>query len=225
MRTKISAVSACSMLVALGLTLVVGARTGSTAPASPLIPISGAEYIFAAPYGWTRVQATTLGLGIWLHPTSTGYTQNISARGDHWNDTLLKLTEKMVNHIKSEHPDVKMGSVQSATVCGGHPATYLTYAANVKGEELVYEQMLTIWGSTAYAATYTRASTQASIGAARHSLTTLCGGHAPAGATTPAPLGVTTPTPTPSPLTNINTPQPMQTTGYPVATITPRLGP
>jgi hypothetical protein len=225
MRTTMSALSACMMLMAVGLTLVVGVQPGTGAVANPVVPTGGVAYIFAAPFGWNRVQETTFGLGVWVHPGDTGYTQSISARADHFTGTLYELSQKMVSHIKSQHPDVKMGSIQSATVCAGHPATYLTYAATVKGVVLIYEQMLTIWGTTAYAATYTRASTEASIGAARHSLTTLCGGHAPGGVPPSAPPGVVTPTPTPSPLTNINTPQPMQTYGNPAATITPRLGP
>ena len=133
--------------------------------------------------------------------------------------------KKVVAHIKSQHPDAEVSKIQRTTVCGGHPAAYLAYTATVKGEPLIAEQMLTLYGTTAYAATYTRAQNQASIHAARSSLTTLCGGHPPPGApVTPVPAAVRTPTPTPSALTNINTPQPMQTLGNPAATITPRLG-
>jgi len=131
----------------------------------------------------------------------------------------------MVAHIQSQHPEAKVGLIQRTTVCGGHPAAYMTYTTVDKGHPLLSEQMLTLYGNTAYAATYTRATSQAPIHAARASLTTLCGGHAPPGtAATAVPAAVRTPTPTPSPLTNINTPQPMQTLGNPAATVTPRLG-
>jgi hypothetical protein len=213
------------LLVAMALTAVVGVGVSQGATQYNALPISGAEYVFAAPYGWNRIQATTLGLGIWLHPGDTGYTQNISARADHFNGTLDELAKKMAAHIQSQHPEAKIGLIQRTTVCGGHPAVYLTYTTVDKGHPLLSEQMLTLYGNTAYAATYTRATSQASIHAARSSLTTLCGGHAPPGtATTPVPAAIRTPTPTPSALTNINSPQPMQTLGNPAATITPRLG-
>ena len=225
MRMKIATLPSLLTLLTLVLTIVVGVQSTRGATNYPGLPISGAAHVFAAPYGWNRVQATTLGLGVWVHPGDKGYTQNISARADEFDGTLDALVKKVVAHVKSQHPDAKIGLIQSTTVCGGHPAVYLTYDDTVKGEPLIAEAMLTLYGTTAYAATYTRAATESPLHAARNSLTTLCGGHAPPGTATAVPAVLRTPTPTPSPLTNINTPQPMQTLGNPAATITPRLGP
>ncbi len=225
MRTKIATLPSLLMVGALLLTIVVGSMSSRGATNYPGLPISGAEYIFAAPYGWNRIEATTLGLGTWLHPGDTGYTQKITARADHFNGTLDELAQKMVTSIKSQHKDAKLGRIQSTTVCSGHPAIYLAFQATDKGVPVMYEQMLTLYSNTAYAATYSRATAEQAIHAARTSLTTLCGGHPPKGYSTPVPAVLRTPTPTPSPLVNINTPQPMYTYGNPAATITPRLGP
>lgn len=225
MRIKSVSFPGLLFCAALGLTVIVASGVSEGATQYRSLPINGAEYVFAAPYGWNRIQATTLGLGIWLHPGDSGYTQNISARADHFNGTLQELAKKMVAHVESQNPSAKIGLLQRASVCGGHPAIYVTYETVDKGHPVISEQMLTLYGTTAYAATYTRAVNEPSIHAARSSLTTLCGGHAPPGsAATPVPSVIRTPTPQPSALTNINTPQPMQTLGYPAATTTPRLG-
>ncbi|MBV8340267.1 MAG: hypothetical protein JO343_10000 [Candidatus Eremiobacteraeota bacterium] len=226
MRIKSVSFSGLLLFVALALTVIVGAGVSQGATNYYALPISGAEHVFAAPYGWNRVQATTLGLGTWVHPGDTGYTQSINARAtDHFTGTLDDLAKKVVAQVKTRDPKAKVGLIERTTVCGGHPAVYLNYAANDKGHPILAEQMLTVYGSTAYAATYIRGANESSIHAARASLTTLCGGHAPPGATvTTVPAAVRTPTPTPSALYNINTPQPMSTLGNPAATITPRLG-
>ena len=226
MRIKSVSFSGLLLFVALALAVTVGAGVSQGATSYNALPISGAEYVFAAPYGWNRVQATTLGLGTWVHPGDVGYTQSINARAtDHFNGTLDALAKKVVEQVKSQHADAKVGLIERTTVCGGHPAVYLTYATVDKGHPILAEQMLTLYGSTAYAATYVRAASESSIHAARASLTTLCGGHAPPGtATTPVPAAVRTPTPTPSALYNVNSPQPAQTLGNPAATVTPRLG-
>jgi hypothetical protein len=225
MRNRFSTLVAFVLLAAVVAVVLFGGQGSRGATNYPGLPISGAAYVFAAPHGWNRVQATTLGLGVWLHPHDTGYTQNISARAEEYSGTLEGLTKKMVAHIQSQNPQAEIGKIQRTTVCGGHPAVYLSYAAVVKGQDLIYEQMLTIWGTTAYAAQYTRAATQPALHEARASLTTLCGGHAPPGTVTATPFGRPVPSNTPSVLTNINTVAPMATYGAPAATITPRLGP
>ncbi len=248
MRTKTPVPLAYMVAGVAAAIIVVGVQPGrGTAPLLPTLPISGAQWVFQAPSGWHRVQATTLGLGVWVHPGNTRFQQTVSARADHFDGTLSELSQKAVSTVKSRYPDAKLGAMQHTRVCGSHPAAYLSYAATVKGEPAVVEQMLTLFGHTAYAATYTRASRDPSIPAARQSLTTLCGGHPPPGVA-PSPIGVMrpaatanpertphtmqtsgapAPTVTPLPAATVTahaSPQPMQTSGYPVPTVTPNLG-
>ncbi|MDQ6766987.1 MAG: hypothetical protein M3Z41_04175 [Candidatus Eremiobacteraeota bacterium] len=214
------------MTALCALTLFAGAQPVSGQyPALPQTPVGAGQYIFQPPPGWNRVQTTTVALGVWVHPGDVVYSQSIGARAEQFRRSLSDYAQQTVRRITRLHPDVKMGTSQLTTVCGGHPAIYLTYAADVSGRTIVYEEMLTLYGNIAYYATYARASSQPSLPAARHALVTLCGGFAPGALATASPGAGGMPAYTPSPSSNAGTPAPMQTTGYPVPTITPRLGP
>ncbi|HEV2879441.1 MAG TPA: hypothetical protein VGW96_07615 [Candidatus Eremiobacteraceae bacterium] len=225
LRVKFTVVSLSILLVVLALTLFVAVQPSSGQyPALPVYSNNGARYVFRPPQGWHRVQQTAIGLGVWVHPGDTGYSQNISVRAEDFGGTLADFAQQIVSRNQSEHPDAKIGSLQRTTVCQGHAATYLTWAAPLQGQVLVYEEMLTIYGGTAYVATYARATNQASSPSARYSLTTLCGGNPPGTITqTPSPIPGVYTSPTPPVLTN--TPQPAQTYGTAAPTVTPRLVP
>lgn len=224
-KARLSA-STAILLAAFALTLYVGAQESfGQYPALPQYPNNGARYVFRAPAGWHRVQITAIGLGMWVYPGGQGYAQSISVRAENYTGTLADYGVLVVGRIRRDHPDAKISTLQRTTVCAGHPAIYFAWEANAAGQTLVYEDMLTIYGGTAYHATYTRAIGQPSISAARTSLTTLCGGNPPG---TQSSTGSPTPgayTPAPSPVTPYNSPLPQATYGTAAPTVTPRLGP
>ena len=167
---------------------------------------------------------TAIGLGVWVYPGGTGYTQSISARAENYTGTLADYAALAVSRLRRDHPDAKFSTFQRTTVCTGHLATYFSWAAVVQGQSLVNEDMLTIYGGTAYHASYARALGEPSMSAARNSLTTLCGGNPP-GTQTP---GSPTPgayTSQPTPISPANSPLPQATYGTAAPTVTPRLGP
>ncbi len=130
---------------------------------------------FTPPPGWRVIKAPGHGLGIWQHPDSDSFHQNISVLAEAYSGSLDAFAQNGVHQLRSLLPDIEVGHIQRATVCGSHPATYLNYAATVNGRLLLYEQMATIYGGVAYVATYTRASGQPSLAEARTALTSLCG--------------------------------------------------
>ncbi len=218
--------STVMLLAAFALTLYVGAQQSfGDYPALPQYPINGARYVFRPPAGWHRTQTTAIGLGVWVYPGESGYTQNISVRAENYTGALADYAAAVVNRIRRDYPDAKTSTLQRTTVCTGHPAIYFSWEANAAGQTLVYEDMLTIYGGTAYHAAYTRAVGQPSISAARTSLTTLCGGNPPGMQTStgsPAPGAYTS---APSPLAPYSSPLPQATYGTAAPTVTPRLGP
>ncbi len=228
MRANLTRISILTMVVAFALTLVIGMQRGNSQ--GPVIlpnqlPLSGAQWIFSPPFGWNRVQATTQGLGIWVHPGESAYPQTIAARADTFNGTLATYAQMIVKRIEAAHPGAKVGRLQQTTVCSGHPATYVPYEAMVKGKPVVFETVMTTYPGTAYYATYSKLSTAPTIHEARQSLLSLCGGHPPAIAAhaSPSPNGPAVPYHQTA-LPAMTTTQPMQTYGPPAATITPRLG-
>ena len=223
MRTKLPLLSAFAFIASVAIALYVGMDRGAAVPAYPSVPNNGASFIFQPPYGWNRVQVTALGLGVWMDPNDVGFHQSISARAEHFSGTLPAYVQLTLNGVHTRFPGAKMGGVQSASVCGSHPASYLTYAAESDGKPVVFEQMLTLYAGTAYAATYKRLATQKSLPEARHAMTTLCGGHAPAGPS-PTPAGPAVHA-TGTALPAMSTSQPMQTYGPAAPTVTPRVGP
>src|ERR1700730_5834290 len=76
-------VSTAMLLAGFALTLYVGAQQSlGDYPALPQYPINGARYVFRPPAGWHRTQTTAIGLGVWVYPGESGYTQNISVRAE-----------------------------------------------------------------------------------------------------------------------------------------------
>jgi hypothetical protein len=219
-------VSMVMLLAGFALTLYVGAQQSlGDYPALPQYPSNGAIYVFRPPAGWHRVQGTAIGLGVWVYAGGSGYNQNISARAENYTGTLADYAALVVSRIRRDNPDLKMSTLQNTTVCTGHSAVYFSWEANPSGQVLVYEDMLTIYGGTAYYAAYVRALGQSSIPAARSSLTTLCGGNPPGAQTltgSPLPGAYTS---APSPLAPFSSPLPQATYGTAAPTVTPRLGP
>jgi hypothetical protein len=224
-KARLSA-SMVMLLAGFALTLYVGTQQSlGDYPALPQYPNNGARYVFRPPAGWHRIQTTAIGLGVWVYPGASGYTQNISVRAENYTGTLADYAALVVNRTRRDYPDSKMSTLQRTTLCSGHPAIYFSWEANPSGQILVYEDMLTIYGGTAYHAAYARALGQPSISAARTSLTTLCGGNPPGAQTptgSPAPGAYTA---APSPLAPYSSPLPQATYGTTAPTVTPRLGP
>jgi len=218
--------STALVLAAFALTLYVGAQQSfGQYPTLPQYPNNGARYVFRPPAGWHRVQTTAIGLGVWVHPGGSGYTQSISVRAENYTGALDDYAVLAAGRIRRDYRDAKMSTLQRTTVCSGHPAVYFSWEANASGQTLVYEDMLAIYRGTAYHASYTRALGQASISAARTSLTTLCGGNPPG---TQTSIGSPTPgayTSAPSPSQPYSTPMPQASYGTVVPTVTPRVGP
>jgi hypothetical protein len=225
MRARLTA-STSIVLVFCVLTLYIGAQPGNGQyPTLPQYPNNGATYVFRPPIGWHRVQTTAIGLGVWVYPGGSGYGQSINVRAENYTGTLADYAAIVAGRVRRDHPDAKISPLQRTTVCAGHPAIYFSWAAAVLGESLVYEDMATIYGGTAYHASYTRAVGQPSISAARNSLTTLCGGSPPGTQTltgSPIPGAYTSP---PSPLSPANSPLPQTTYGAAAPTVTPRTSP
>jgi hypothetical protein len=215
-----------TVLAGFLLTLYVGAQQGfGQYPTLPQYPNNGARYVFRPPAGWHRVQTTAIGLGVWVYPSGSGYTQSISVRAENYTGTLADYGAVVAGRVRRDHPDARISPIQRTTVCSGHSAIYFSWAAAVLGEPLVYEDMVTIYGGTAYHATYARSLSEPSISAARNSLTTLCGGNPPGTQTvtgSPTPGAYTSP---PSPLSPANSPLPQTTYGAAAPTVTPRTSP
>jgi len=218
--------STALVLAAFALTLYVGAQQSFGQYISLLqYPNNGARDVFRPPAGWHRVQTTATGLGVWVYPGGSGYTQSISVRAENYTGTLDDYAVLAAGRIRRDYPDAKTSTLQRTTVCSGHAAVYFSWEANASGQNLVYEDMLAIYRGTAYHASYTRAVGEPSISAARTSLTTLCGGNPPG---TQTSIGSPTPgayTSAPSPSSPYSTPMPQASYGTVVPTVTPRVGP
>ena len=139
------------------------------------------QSIFDPPVGWKHLGAVGDGLGTWLHSGDPVYSQIVSAQAKAFNGELADIVTKEIAYIQGVYSNVTMKPVEHTTVCGKHPATYFTYTFEAKNTQVVAEQIVTVYGSTAYTAKYNRAIDQKPDAAAEHSLRSLCGGSAPAG--------------------------------------------
>ena len=154
-----------SVLVAVGVTLVLGFDRGSAA----------VNYIYQPPAGWHRTQYLARGLGTWMDPSSG---QSITVSATNFAGTLAQFSATQVTTINGL-PGAKLGAASASTVCRSHPAYYLAYEATENGQPTMHEEVIAIYTGVAYTAVYRRLKGQLSRDAARQSLTTLCGGVVP----------------------------------------------
>lgn len=173
-RTRGSFAAALVVLgaVLVGL-LVLPAR--SPASPSPKPSKSASALVFAGPSGWHHAQGTSDGLGVWLHPGDTGYSQNITVERKDGFGSLNALLQAEVNYVASL-PDQFGYAPKDTTVCGNHPAKYFSYTyTSPSGLPVTSEVVIAVFGKTAYSARYNKSISQNADVAAERSLLTLCG--------------------------------------------------
>jgi|SRR5580700_11478945 hypothetical protein len=158
--------------VVVGL-LALPAR--STASPSPKPSQSASALVFAGPSGWHHVRGTSDGLGVWVRPGDTGYSQNITVETKDGFGSLNALLQAEVNYVAGL-PDRFGYAPKDTTVCGNHPAKYFSYTyTSSSGLPLTSEVVIAVFGKTAYSARYDKSISQNADAAAERSLLTLCG--------------------------------------------------
>jgi hypothetical protein len=155
-----------------------GHANGSTPQPSPSKAAS-TQFIFDPPAGWRHVGTLGDGLGTWLRSGDAVYSQNVSAQATTFNGKLADIVTNEIGYIQGEYANVTMKPIEQTIICGKHPAAYFTYTFDAKNTQVVAEQIVTVYGSTAYTAKYNRAIDQRPDAAAQHSLRSLCGGNPP----------------------------------------------
>lgn len=162
------------MLGAAG-TAVLGSPARIGASPSPKPPASVAAPAFVAPAGWRHVQGQGNGLGVWLHPGDTGYSQNIAVEAKDGFASLDALFQAEVAYIRGL-PDVVGYTPTDTTVCGSHPAKYMSFTyTSSTGLPVTSEVVIAVFGKTGYSARYNKSISQNADPAAERSLSTLCG--------------------------------------------------
>jgi hypothetical protein len=143
-----------------------------------LAPLSqaGAQGLpFKPPKGWTPVQVPAGLIGKWVKPGSDDFHQNMSVYGHPFQGTLDDYYSIDIRSLKSHYPGGDIAVSQDTTVCGDHPAKYVSYGLSTTAGPLIVEQIMTVEQAVAYVVTYVRLASQPSDSAARQSMTTICG--------------------------------------------------
>ena len=163
--------------VVLGAALLgpLGPAARSDASPSPAPSKSTLVPVFVGPPGWHHVQGTSDGIGSWVRPGDTGYSENIVVEAKNGFGSLDALFRAEVSYIASL-PDQFGYAPTNTTVCGNHPAKYLSYTyTSSTGLPVTAEVVIAVFGTTAYSARYSKSISQDADVAAERSLTTLCG--------------------------------------------------
>jgi hypothetical protein len=157
------------------LTLALSVALLATASPSPSPAKSAAVPVFVGPPGWQHTQGTSDGLGTWVRPGDTGYSENVLVQAKDGFPSLDVLFRAEVNYIAGL-PDQFGYAPVDATVCGNHPAKYLSYTyTSASGLPVTAEVVIAVFGTTGYSANYSKSITQYADAAAERSLLTLCG--------------------------------------------------
>jgi hypothetical protein len=163
--------------VVLGALLLGPLASPAQSDASPSpVPSKSAEIpIFLGPPGWNHVRGTSDGLGSWLLPGDTEYSQNIIVEAKGGIGSLDALFRAEVRYI-ANLPDQFGYAPTDTTVCGNHPAKYMSYTyTSSTGLPVTSEVVIAVFGTTGYSARYSKSISQFANAAAERSLTTLCG--------------------------------------------------
>jgi hypothetical protein len=163
--------------VVLGAALLgpLGPAARSDASPSPVPPKSAVVPVFVAPPGWRHVQGTSDGLGSWLRPGDTDYSENIIVEARDGIGSLDVLFRAEVAYI-ARLPDQFGYAPTNTTVCGNHPAKYMSYTyTSSTGLPVTSEVVIAVFGTTGYSANYSKAIDEDADVAAERALTTLCG--------------------------------------------------
>jgi hypothetical protein len=136
---------------------------------------TSANAVFVGPAGWHHVGGSADGLGSWLRPGDTGYSQNITVEAKDGFASLDALASAERSYV-SGLPDVVGPEPTDVTVCGNHPAKYFTFTfTSTTGLPVTSEMVIAVFGTTAYSARYNKSISQDPDSDAEQSLSTLCG--------------------------------------------------
>jgi hypothetical protein len=153
----------------------LGSAARTDASQSPAPATSAVASVFVAPPGWRHVQGTSDGLGSWSGPGDSDYTQNIIVEAKKGFGSLEALFRAEVRYIAGL-PDQFGYAPTDTTICGGHPAKYLSYTyTSSTGLPVTAEVIIAVFGTTGYMARYSKSIEQNADPAAQRSIMTLCG--------------------------------------------------
>jgi hypothetical protein len=167
--------SLSAVVLSAALLELLGSAARSDASPSP-VPSKGAVVaVFVGPPGWRHGQGTSDGLGSWLGPGDSDYSQNIIVEAKNGIGSLDVPFRAEVAYIASL-PDQFGYAPTDTTLCGNHPAKYMSYTyTSSTGLPVTAEVIIAVFGTTAYSARYSKSISQNADVAAERSLTTLCG--------------------------------------------------
>jgi hypothetical protein len=154
---------------------VLIALAAACAMFAPLSPATAQGLPFKPPKDWIPVQVPAGFIGKWVQPGSDDFHQNVSVYGHPFQGTLDDYYAIDLHSLKSHYPGGEIAVSQDTTVCGDHPAKYVSYGLNSNAGPLIIEQIMTVEQAVAYVVTYVRLADQSSDPAARQSMTTICG--------------------------------------------------
>jgi hypothetical protein len=142
---------------------------------SPVATKSAVAPVFVGPPGWKHVQGTSDGLGSWQGPGDSDYYQNIVVEAKDGFGSLNALFRAEAAYIAGLQDQFGYAPTDT-TLCGNHPAMYLSYTyTSSTGLPVTAEAIIAVFGTTGYLARYSKSIEQEANVAAEKSLTTLCG--------------------------------------------------
>ncbi len=147
----------------------------ATPAPSPAPSSANNSPMFEGPTGWHYVRGAAPGTWTWLHQGDTDYTQNVVVEAKKGLGAQEDVENIEMTYARGL-PDMVAGPAHHTKVCGNHRALYLSYTwTGANDVPVTTDEVVTVYGSTAFVARYNRAMYQPLIAAAENSLMTLCG--------------------------------------------------
>jgi hypothetical protein len=141
---------------------------------SPKPSRSSAPPVFVGPAGWYHANGKSDGLGTWLRSGAAKNSESIVVEAKDGIPSLDALYRAEVAYIAGL-PDQFGYAPTHTTVCGNHPAWYMSYTyTSPSGDPATVELVIAVFETTGYSARYSKSISDEANVAAERSLTTLC---------------------------------------------------
>lgn len=139
--------------------------------------LAQANYAFSPPVGWTNLRSGSSSK--WINPTGSEF---VILRPTAFAGDLSALVDRTLKQERATHPALHLWTNKDYRICGRREARYLIWTAhsNIQGKDLIWEELVALWGADAYVVTYQRPENHPPSAVARSSMLSICGvGSAP----------------------------------------------
>ncbi len=132
--------------------------------------LASGNYAFAPPAGWARVRSGDSPK--WMNASGQ---ESVGLFSTTYAGDLTSYVNHTLKQERAMFPTQHVWTNKTYMVCGSHPGRYVIWTATTHAKNVIWEQMIALWGYDGYVVSYVRPSKNPPSNVARGSLVSICG--------------------------------------------------